>query len=175
MVSDLVSDVRRFTGTAPQSDDITALALHYFGTTKKVTESVEIEISNKLSELDRLNQTLAELWRRHGLTPKVVYNLNLAIEEIVTNIISHGYTDDREHIIRVNLNVQPGEVRIEVEDDGQPFNPLEAPEVDITKPLEETTIGGLGIHLVRKVMDGLEYERQGNRNLLIMKKKTEKA
>jgi phosphoserine phosphatase RsbU/P len=175
MVSDLVSDVRRFTGTAPQSDDITALALHYFGTTKKVTESVEIEISNKLSELDQLNQTLAELWRRHGLTPKVVYNLNLAIEEIVTNIISHGYTDDREHIIRVNLNVQPGEVRIEVEDDGQPFNPLEAPEVDITKPLEETTIGGLGIHLVRKVMDGLEYERQGNRNLLIMKKKTEKA
>jgi anti-sigma regulatory factor (Ser/Thr protein kinase) len=173
MVSDLVSDVRRFTGTVPQSDDITALALHYFGTTKKITESVEIEISNKLSELERLNQTLAELWRRHGLTPTVVRDLNLALEEIVTNIISYGYTDDREHVIGVNLNVQPGEVRIEVEDDGQAFNPLEAPEADITKPLAERTIGGLGIHLVRKAMDGLEYKRQGNKNIVILKKKTQ--
>ncbi|HEX2928115.1 MAG TPA: SpoIIE family protein phosphatase, partial [Candidatus Binatia bacterium] len=114
MIADLVSDVRRFAGTAPQSDDITALALHYFGNTKEATESVEIEISNKLSELERLNQSLAELWRRHGLTPTIMRDLNLALEEIVTNIISHGYTDDREHRIKVNLSVQPGEVRIEV-------------------------------------------------------------
>jgi serine/threonine-protein kinase RsbW len=66
-----------------------------------------------------------------------------------------------------------GELKAEVEDDGQPFNPLEAPEVDTTKPLEERTIGGLGIHLVRKLMDGLDYQRQGDRNLLTMKKKTE--
>ena len=173
MVSDLISDVRRFTGIVPQSDDITALALHYFGTTKKITESVEIEISNKLSELERLDQTLAELWRRQGLTPAVVRDLNLALEEIVINVISHGYTDDREHIIRINLNVQLGEVRIEVEDDGQPFNPLEVPEADITKPLTERTIGGLGIHLARKVLDGLEYKRQGNKNLVILKKQTQ--
>ena len=66
--------------------------------------------------------------------------------------------------------MQPEEVRVDVEDDGQPFNPLAAPEADTTKPLEERTIGGLGIHLVRKLMDGLEYQRQEGKNLLLMKK-----
>jgi anti-sigma regulatory factor (Ser/Thr protein kinase) len=97
-------------------------------------------------------------------------DLNIALEEILTNIISYGYTDDREHVIRVRLSVQPGEVKAEVEDDGQPFNPFEAPEVDTAKPLEERAIGGLGIHLVRKLMDGLEYQRQEGKNLLVIKK-----
>jgi anti-sigma regulatory factor (Ser/Thr protein kinase) len=78
-------------------------------------------------------------------------------------------------VIRVRLDVQPGEVKAEVQDDGQPFNPLEAAEVDTTKPLEERTIGGLGIHLVRKLMDGLEYQRQADRNLLILTKKTQES
>lgn len=63
-----------------------------------------------------------------------------------------GYADDREHEIRVRLSAQPGEVSAEVEDDGQPFNPLEAPEPDMAKSLEERTIGGLRIHLVRRLM-----------------------
>src|SRR5262245_8618221 len=176
IVGDLVADVRHFAGEAQQSDDITALALYYFGATKKMTESLEIKLHNKLSELDRFNQTLTEFGQHHGLAPKVVYDLNLALEEILTNIITYGYTDSREHEITVRLSIQPpGAVRIEVEDDGQPFNPLDAPEADTTKPLEERTIGGLGIHLVCKLMDGLEYRRQGDTNLLIMKKKTEES
>jgi serine/threonine-protein kinase RsbW len=137
-----------------------------------MTETLEINLTNKLSELDRFNQTLAEFGRRHSLADKVVHDLSLALEEILTNIISYGYADNREHEIRVRLNVQPGEVRAELEDDGQPFNPLAAPGPDTTKPLEERTIGGLGIHLVRNLMDGLEYKRQGDRNLLTMIKKT---
>jgi serine/threonine-protein kinase RsbW len=62
-------------------------------------------------------------------------------------------------------------MKVEVEDDGQPFNPLEAPEADTTKPLEERTLGGLGIHLVRKLMDDLEYRRHEGKNLLVMKKR----
>ena len=170
MIGELVSDVRHFAGGAPQSDDITALALHYFGTTEKMTEHVEIKLNNKLSELGRLNQSLTEFGARHGLAPSLVHDLNLALEEILTNIISYGYTDNREHEIRVSFSMQPGAVRIDVEDDGQPFNPLEAPEADTTKPLEERTIGGLGIHLVRKLMNGLEYQRQEGKNLLVMKK-----
>src|SRR5262247_2409973 len=175
MVSDLVSDVRRFAGAAPQSDDITALALRYFGTTDKTREKLEIRLNNKLSELERCNQNLTELGRRHGLPDKVMHDLNLAMGEILTNIISYGYTDNRKHEIRVSLSAQPGEVRTEVEDDGQPFNPLEVPEPDTTKPLEERAIGGLGIHIVRKLMDGLEYKRQGERNFLTIKKKTQES
>jgi len=170
IIGDLISDVRRFAGETPQSDDITVLALHYFGTTKKTTEPVEIKLRNQVSELDRLNQALTEFGRHHGLAPKVFHDLNLVLEEILTNIISYGYTDNREHEISVNLSLEPGEVRVDVEDDGQPFNPLEAPEADTTRPLEERTIGGLGIHLVRKLMDRIEYRRQEGKNRLVMKK-----
>jgi serine/threonine-protein kinase RsbW len=70
----------------------------------------------------------------------------------------------------VRLSAEPGEIKAEVEDDGEPFNPLEAPEPDTEKSLEERTIGGLGIHLVRKLMDRLEYKREGERNLLTVRK-----
>jgi serine/threonine-protein kinase RsbW len=93
------------------------------------------------------------------------------MKETLTNIISYGYRDNREHQVKVRLSVQLAEVSVEIEDDGQPFNPLEAPEPDITKPLEERKIGGLGIHLVRKLMDRLEYKGQGERSLLTIKKK----
>ena len=175
IIGDLVSDVRHFAGETPQSDDITVLALLYFGTTKKMGEELEIKLNNKVSELERFNQTLTEFGQHHGLAPRLVHDLNLALEEILTNIISYGYTDNQEHEIRVSLSVQPGEVRAEVEDDGQPFDPLAAPEPDAAKPLAERTIGGLGILLVRKLMDDLEYKRQGDRNLLTIKKKTQKS
>ena len=172
IIGDLVSDVRHFAGAAPQSDDITVLALLYFGTTEKMREELETKLHNKLAELRRFNQTLMEFGQHHGLASTVVHDLNLALEEILTNIISYGYTDGQEHEIRVRLSVRPGEVKAEVEDDGQSFNPLAAPEPHTAKALEERTIGGLGIHLVRTLMDGLEYKRQADRNILTIRKKT---
>jgi anti-sigma regulatory factor (Ser/Thr protein kinase) len=172
IVGELVSDVRSFAGAAPQSDDITALALRYFGKNANMSNTLEIKLKNNVSELDGVNQALTEFGQRRGLPSKVIHDLNLALEEILINIISYGYTDSREHEVKVRLSVQLGEVSVEIEDDGQPFNPLEAPEPDVTKPLEERKIGGLGTHLVRKLMDSLEYKRQGERNLLTIKKKT---
>jgi anti-sigma regulatory factor (Ser/Thr protein kinase) len=93
------------------------------------------------------------------------------MEETLTNIISYGYRDNREHQVKVRLSVQLAEVSVEIEDGGQPFNPLEAAEPDVTKPWEERKMGGLGIHLVRKLRDRLGYKRQGERNLLTIKKK----
>lgn len=133
---------------------------------------MEINLTNSLSELQKVSQQLDEFGARQRLGPKILHDLKLALEEIITNIISYGYTDDREHDIRVRLKVQPQEVTVEVEDEGEAFNPLEAPVPDVTRPLEERSAGGLGIHLVRTLMDGLGYTRQGNKNLLIMTKKT---
>ncbi len=97
-----------------------------------MTEHVEIKLHNKLSELASANQALTEFGRQHGLPDNVLHDLNLALGEILTNIISYGYTDSGEHEIAVRLSVEPGEMKVEVEDDGQPFNPLEAPEADTT-------------------------------------------
>src|SRR5215471_10064481 len=140
-----------------------------------MSEELKIVLNNTLSELDRIPEALAEFSRQHTLSPKVVHDLNLALEEILTNVIAYGYTDDRQHEIHIRLIARAGEISAEVEDDGCPFDPLAHPEPDITKTLDQRTVGGLGIHLVRKLMDSLEYKRQGYKNLLIMKKKTEVA
>jgi sigma-B regulation protein RsbU (phosphoserine phosphatase) len=169
MISDLIRDVRNFAGDVPQSDDITALALRYFGTGKG--GNVEIRILNRLADLAAARQALTEFARQNRVLEDVVHDLNLALGEILTNIISYGYPDSGQHEILVRLSIQSGEIRFEVEDDGRPFNPLNAPEADTSKPLEERDLGGLGIHLVRKLTDGLEYRRQEGKNLLIVKKR----
>jgi anti-sigma regulatory factor (Ser/Thr protein kinase) len=171
IIDSLISDVRHFAGDAPQSDDITVLALQYLGTAKEMLEAVEIRVHTKLSELDSVDQTLTAFGRRHRLPESVLHDLNLVVGELLTNIISYGYIDDREHEILVRLSVEPEEIKVEVEDDGKPFNPLEVPEADTTKLLDERTIGGLGIHLVRKLTDGLEYQRHEGKNVLVMRKR----
>jgi anti-sigma regulatory factor (Ser/Thr protein kinase) len=93
------------------------------------------------------------------------------VGELLTNVISYGYSNDGEHEITLRLRVEPEQIRVEVEDDGKPFNPLEVPEADTTKSLEERAVGGLGIHLVRKLTDGLEYQRHKGKNLLVMRKR----
>jgi anti-sigma regulatory factor (Ser/Thr protein kinase) len=134
---------------------------------------VEFTIKNDLAELDRVSQRMNEFVTRQRLGPQLLHDLDLVLEEVLANIISYGYADGREHEIRVRLSVHSGEVRIDVEDDGQPFNPLDAPAPDTTKPMAERPVGGLGIHLVRQLMDGLEYKRQGDWNHLTMKKTTQ--
>ena len=138
-------------------------------------QGVGIRLKNRLSELEKMSQHFDELGALHRLRPKIVQDLTLALEEVVTNVISHGYTDDREHEILVRVRVEPHEVTVVVEDDGLAFNPLEMPVPDVRRPVLERAVGGLGIHLVRTLMDGLGYERQGNRNLLTLRKKTEEV
>lgn len=79
--------------------------------------------------------------------------------------------DNGEHRIVVRLSLKQGVLTAAIEDDGRPFNPLEAPVSGTDAPLEKGPTGGFGIHLVRKVMDEIEYRRQDNRNILVMRKK----
>jgi serine/threonine-protein kinase RsbW len=99
----------------------------------------------------------------------------LVLEEIVTNVILYGCEDGLEHEISVRLSWEDPYIKLEVEDDGRPFNPLEAPPPDTGKPLAERQVGGLGIHLVREMMDELEYRRENDKNLLTLKTKTRES
>jgi anti-sigma regulatory factor (Ser/Thr protein kinase) len=134
-------------------------------------EQTSIRLKNDLSELERLRELVTEFAGRHEVSPELLFHLNLALEEVLTNVISYGYDDSDEHELVVRLRFQKDELWAEVEDDGRAFNPLDAPTPETQKPLEERPIGGLGIHLVRKLMDGLEYRRQAGKNLLVLKKK----
>ena len=169
----LTGEITLFAAGAEQADDITTLAIRFLGPAGSNNGELRFTLKNRIAEIAALGERLGEFAAVHQLTPNVLHDLNLALEEAVTNIISHGYSDHREHEILVCIRVESGAVIAELKDDARPFNPLTAPEADATKPLDERTAGGLGIHLMRKLMDGIEYQRLEDGNLLIMKKNLE--
>ncbi len=128
-------------------------------------------LRNDVSELERVAEAVSAWCQGNAVSAMAEYQVNVALDEIISNVIRHGWKDSGEHQLQVRISRLEDELRVEVEDDAAPFNPLEVPAPDITKPLEERPVGGLGIHLVRQLMDGLEYRRLDGKNLLIMKKK----
>jgi anti-sigma regulatory factor (Ser/Thr protein kinase) len=134
---------------------------------------VEIVLTNRPEEKPRLLRALEAFAAEHLLPAKVLQAADLVLEEHVTNVLQYAYADTSLHEIRVRLSCDEGALHVEVEDDGRAFNPLEAPPVDTSIPMEERPIGGLGIHLMRRFMDGLDYRREGTRNILRMTKRLE--
>ena len=130
-----------------------------------------IEISNRISELQKLSGIVDEFNEYHELQVKVSGALNLALDDMLSNTIRYGYEDQEEHKIRVHMSLVDAELIVEVTDDARPFNPLTVEEPETKSSLEERQIGGLGIHLVRNLMDSMEYSSQQGENCLVMKKK----
>jgi anti-sigma regulatory factor (Ser/Thr protein kinase) len=132
---------------------------------------LEIVLKHQPEERRRLLMALEGFAREEQLTAKALQAADLALEEHLTNVWKYGFADTAEHEIRVRLRREGGLLRIEVEDDGRAYNPLERPPVDTSVPLEEREVGGLGIHLMRQFMDELDYRREGGRNILSMTKR----
>ena len=88
-------------------------------------------------------------------------------------MISYAYDDSQEHWITVRFLSAPGQAGVEVEDDGRDFNPLTRPPVDVSAPLEERGVGGLGIHMITKFMDDVEHRRVDGRNILTLKRRAD--
>ena len=130
-----------------------------------------LTLKNNLSEIERLANTVMQFGKDNNFSDKSIFDINLALEEVVNNVISYAYKDKNEHHITIHLELEGQELMLKVEDDGIPFNPLGVRELDINKPLEERQPGGLGLFFVRNLTDELEYKRGKNKNILIMKKK----
>ena len=133
--------------------------------------SLDISLRNDPAELKRLAGILEEFGRQHRLGPRDVLALDLSLHEHLTNIINYGYDDTKPREIQIRLRLRDRLLHLEVEDDARPFNPLERAPVDTTVPLDQKPIGGLGIHIMRRSMDALEYRRDGARNILTMRKR----
>jgi anti-sigma regulatory factor (Ser/Thr protein kinase) len=128
------------------------------------------ELKSSLSELNTLCRHLEECSDKLQLPPKCRSELNLGLDELFTNIISYGFQDDSEHQIKFTLAKDEETLVVEVEDDGIPFNPLDAAKPKAARDLESIDIGGLGIHLVKKMVDDIDYQRVEGKNKLILKK-----
>ena len=114
----------------------------------------------------------AETWLgEQRVSFEAMYLVSLAIEELVTNCIKYGYQDTNGHTIDFLLSVDEGALTLEVIDDGNPFNPLDAPRPDLSLPPEKRPIGGLGLHLLRELADEMRYERRDGTNRLRLTKR----
>ena len=176
IVNAIAADVGRFVGNAPQSDDqtIARRAIPRPGRDRPAVShhALSITCPNRLAEIGKAAELIEAFGAAHGLSPEVVFKLNLALDEVVTNIISHAYDDEDEHQIAIRVALDGEGVSVRVEDDGRAFNPLDAPRPDLGLDLAKRPIGGLGVHIVRSVMDALEYRREDDRNILVMRKRT---
>jgi serine/threonine-protein kinase RsbW len=133
------------------------------------------QLKSNLSELDKLCRHLETFGQKTGLSKKLVFEVNLVLDELFTNIISYGFDDDSEHTIKVTMTPDNEGLRLCIEDDGKPFNPVEFQTPDLSCSIEECKIGGLGIHIIRKLMDDICYERCENKNVLKLKKRPVKT
>jgi len=130
----------------------------------------KITISNRLDQLEILANALESISGEWGIPMNAALNLNLVLEELITNIIFYGYDDTNEHEINIHFSYDDKIVQIQIEDDGKEFNPLSYAEPDTDLSLDDRKIGGLGIHFVRKIMDDITYIRSDNKNILTLKK-----
>jgi len=128
-------------------------------------------LKNDMAELDKLHGFVERLGRRLSLGKKCIVETNLVLEEVFSNIVAYAYDDDQKDFIRISFTFPVnGTLVLRIEDKGRPFNPLEAAEPDLIYDLENCKIGGLGIHLVKKLMDEVNYAFRGCKNVLEMKK-----
>ena len=129
-----------------------------------------IILGNRISELPALTAFIEGCGEEWQLRPEVVFNLQLALEECVTNVIMYAYPHEEQHTLQVTAELQAPDLIFTIEDSGVPFDPTQVAEADTSLSAEERPIGGLGIFLVRQLMDSVEYRRDGDRNLLTLRK-----
>jgi len=134
-------------------------------------ETLSFVLESNLAELDQLHAMVEGFGHVHELQKRTVFETNLVLEEIFTNIVSYGHGDNEPHQVQFYLECDKNSINIRIEDDGVPFNLLEAEPADLETDLERRSVGGLGIHLIRKLADDIEYQRVGSNNVVILRKK----
>ena len=178
-------DVVAFADGAEQSDDLTALALHFnaaadvadrmgafHGRPEAISSdaSLQLEIVNSIEQLAPLQPRINDFCDDWGIPSDIQFQINVSLEEYLVNLISYGYDEGERHIIQINVIKTQEGFYLEVLDDAAPFNPMQAPQPDLDLPLNERPVGGLGIHLIRSYMDQLTYQSRQEVNRFTMVK-----
>ena len=133
--------------------------------------SITIRLEAQLPEVERLNRLVRHFGELHEIPNRGLYSLNLALDELVTNVILYGYDDPVGQEVIIRIDAQPAQITALVEDGGREFDPLAMPAPDLNAPLHQRELGGLGVHLVRNLMDEVTYRRDGGKNLLTVRKR----
>ena len=132
---------------------------------------IETTIVNRRAEFARVTSLVDQLGAEHRMPREVIADVCVSLDEILTNITGYAYTEDAEYEIHIRFEVLDNVLEAVIEDDGAPFNPLAIPAPNVSAPLHERRVGGVGIHFVRNLMDEVAYDRVGGRNRLVLRKR----
>ncbi len=166
-VNALMQDIASYENSAHQTDDITVLSCFYSGQTVLATLSLSIE--DQFENIRLLTDACDQFCEAHAISSAVNQKVNLVLDDLVNNIISYGYKDkNTAHTIDVVFKQMERELMIIIEDDAMPFNPFDREHEGVHLSLDEREIGGLGIHLVKKLMHTFQYQRKANKNIVVL-------
>tara|TARA_Y100001935_G_scaffold18607_1_gene13646 strand:+ start:1815 stop:3713 length:1899 start_codon:yes stop_codon:yes gene_type:complete len=160
-----------FTNGVDPHDDITILSVKFSAKEKEIPNPLVISLNNDIDELIKLQHVTTAFSKKHQLQDKIEKSINLVLEELLSNTIFYGYQDSNPHTIFVRFLFKNNKVTIHVEDDAIPFNPLtDAPDVDTISDISDRPVGGLGVHIIKKMVDDIQYQRINEKNQLTIVK-----
>ena len=167
----LQAAVKEYVGEAPQSDDLTMLFIHYLPKETASHQGRHLVLQNNIKQISQLASFVKAIVQEKHLNQSLAMGINLALEEAVSNVMMYAYPKETNGLVDVEAILDNNSLEFIIVDSGVPFDPTAAPQIDLNAPIEKRPIGGLGIHLVRQLMDTVSYERKGDKNYLRMKKK----
>ena len=171
IIRTMTNRVNGFVDGAEQSDDLTMLAIHYTPQEKPIVFCETLNLNNKVSEITKLNAFVKSATATLNMEIGLANKIKLAVEEAVTNIIDYAYQNGTEGIISVTIEADESRIRFILTDSGAEFDPTGVSKADTTLTVDERPIGGLGVFLVRNLMDSINYERVDGKNVLRMEKR----
>ena len=170
LLQHVAQSVSDFVDGAEQSDDLTMVAVHYTPRQALATLEDSITLLNDVHQTPQLNAFVDQVAGQLQLDTSVLRQIKLAVEEAVVNAMQYAYPTGVTGEIQVTALADAESLRFVIADQGKAFDPTEALRADTTLSVEERPIGGLGILLVRELMDSINYERVGGKNVLTLKK-----
>ena len=162
--------VADFVQDAPQSDDLTMLFIHFMAHVESNQKERRLILHNDIQQIPQLADFLETIAYEMNLEQSLVLSLNLALEEAVTNVILYAYPKGADGLVDIEAIMKEKSLEFIISDSGTPFDPTAAPTADVSLSAEDRPIGGLGIFLVRQIMDDVRYERVDGKNRLLITK-----
>ena len=164
----ITNKVHEFVGDAVQSDDLTMLAIHYTPKHFESTLTEKLMIKNDVQDVSKFSAFMKSVLEKLNIEKSLASQLRLAVEEAVVNVIDYAYPSGIEGDIEIHIMSDGGTLKTIIIDSGVAFDPTAKEKADTSLSAEDRQIGGLGILLVRELMDAINYERENGKNILTL-------
>jgi sigma-B regulation protein RsbU (phosphoserine phosphatase) len=171
MINQMKESIDSFVDGAVQNDDLTMLSIQYTKETRAQRLKRTLTLPNDINTIPQLQEFVEGVGEELNIDPSLVMSLNLALEEAVVNVMNYAYPPESDGDVVIEAEANDVRLKFTIIDNGTPFDPTAIADADTTLSTEERPIGGLGIFMVRQIMDSINYERVDGQNILSLRKK----